>query len=348
MGIEPTCSAWKADVLPLNYARGVGRRPGGASRRGRVARDAERGASASADRRERDGQGASVSARGAKLVGRGGFEPPKAEPSDLQSDPFGRSGISPRGSLDAPVANAGAMLARSSAARRAPVQRGDGPLPVILERDLVFTERSREPRRGARRTAAVACALGAFAGGPRWSQRWDSNPQPPDYKSGALPIELRWRAARRPVRPSGTPPDAGLARHPDGEVSAAWYGLAGARVKRRAGIAPQTPLDRRRPGTPLPAARSTSAMRVARRTSRGTPRRARAPRSPPPPRSRPAPRSRPSAGRSPATGSSVSKSTVAQRRGAASGSASSPRARPAARRSSCRPRGRRRGWSSRA
>ena len=21
MGIEPTCSAWKADVLPLNYAR---------------------------------------------------------------------------------------------------------------------------------------------------------------------------------------------------------------------------------------------------------------------------------------------------------------------------------------
>ena len=26
----------------------------------------------------------------------GGFEPPKAEPSDLQSDPFGRSGTPPR------------------------------------------------------------------------------------------------------------------------------------------------------------------------------------------------------------------------------------------------------------
>ena len=26
------------------------------------------------------------------------------------------------------------------------------------------------------------------------SQRWDSNPQPADYKSAALPIELRWRA----------------------------------------------------------------------------------------------------------------------------------------------------------
>lgn len=24
-----------------------------------------------------------------------------------------------------------------------------------------------------------------------WSWRWESNPQPPDYKSGALPIELR-------------------------------------------------------------------------------------------------------------------------------------------------------------
>ena len=32
---------------------------------------------------------------GRKMVDGGGFEPPKAEPSDLQSDPFGRSGISP-------------------------------------------------------------------------------------------------------------------------------------------------------------------------------------------------------------------------------------------------------------
>ena len=28
---------------------------------------------------------------------------------------------------------------------------------------------------------------------PRWSRRWDSNPQPADYKSAALPIELRRR-----------------------------------------------------------------------------------------------------------------------------------------------------------
>ena len=65
MGIEPTLSAWKAEVLPLNYTRRVStlwpthfREP-------------------------------------PTVVEGGGFEPPKAEPSDLQSDPFGRSGTPP-------------------------------------------------------------------------------------------------------------------------------------------------------------------------------------------------------------------------------------------------------------
>ena len=51
MGIEPTSSAWKAEVLPLNYTR---------------------------------------------MVEGGGFEPPKVEPADLQSAPFGRSGTPPK------------------------------------------------------------------------------------------------------------------------------------------------------------------------------------------------------------------------------------------------------------
>ena len=37
------------------------------------------------------------------LVGRGGFEPPKSKTSDLQSDPFGRSGICPFMKLLEPV-----------------------------------------------------------------------------------------------------------------------------------------------------------------------------------------------------------------------------------------------------
>ncbi len=58
-GIEPSRSAWKAEVLPLNYTR------------------LERLIPINA------------------LVEGEGFEPSKAEPSDLQSDPFDRSGTPP-------------------------------------------------------------------------------------------------------------------------------------------------------------------------------------------------------------------------------------------------------------
>ena len=61
------------------------------------------------------------------MVEGGGFEPPKSLTTDLQSVPFGRSGIPP-----------------------------DDEAVVSM-----------------------------------WSWRWDSNPQPADYKSAALPIELR-------------------------------------------------------------------------------------------------------------------------------------------------------------
>ena len=85
MGIEPTRSAWKADVLPLNYARG--------------------------------GEHSWYASRGRRgLVGRAGFEPAKAEPSDLQSDPFGHSGISPLNSrsLGIPSSTRGAPAGRSA------------------------------------------------------------------------------------------------------------------------------------------------------------------------------------------------------------------------------------------
>ena len=58
-GIEPASSAWKAEVLPLNYTRG------------------------------------SLGLR-LNLVEGEGFEPSKSMTSDLQSDPFGRSGTPPK------------------------------------------------------------------------------------------------------------------------------------------------------------------------------------------------------------------------------------------------------------
>ena len=69
MGIEPTPSAWKAEVLPLNYTRTNQNLPYWRLRQAGCNKKC--------------------------LVEGGGFEPPKAEPSDLQSDPFDRSGTPP-------------------------------------------------------------------------------------------------------------------------------------------------------------------------------------------------------------------------------------------------------------
>jgi hypothetical protein len=67
MGIEPTLSAWKAEVLPLNYTRKFQTRF----------------------------YHILLCTTIQKAVEGEGFEPSKAEPSDLQSDPFDRSGTPP-------------------------------------------------------------------------------------------------------------------------------------------------------------------------------------------------------------------------------------------------------------
>jgi hypothetical protein len=66
-GIEPASSAWKAEVLPLNYTRLTTQPTGHATKK----------------------------KPGENLVVGEGFEPSKAEPSDLQSDPVDRLGTPP-------------------------------------------------------------------------------------------------------------------------------------------------------------------------------------------------------------------------------------------------------------
>jgi hypothetical protein len=73
------------------------------------------------------------------VVERGGFEPPKAAPADLQSAPFDRSGTSPQ------------------------QLRASAKDPIINK----LTPRNNKKF---------------------WSWRWESNPQPADYKSAALPL----------------------------------------------------------------------------------------------------------------------------------------------------------------
>ena len=80
------------------------------------------------------------------LVEGEGFEPSKAEPTDLQSVPFDRSGTPPFSDIENNI-----------------------HYNILITHCKVFS---------------------------RWSWRWDLNPQPADYKSAALPIELRqhrWR-----------------------------------------------------------------------------------------------------------------------------------------------------------
>ncbi len=67
MGIEPTSSAWKAEVIAFIQHPPIQSRP--------------------------------IKSRLTQfnpMVEGGGFEPPKAEPADLQSAPFGHSGTPPK------------------------------------------------------------------------------------------------------------------------------------------------------------------------------------------------------------------------------------------------------------
>ena len=96
-GIEPSCSAWKADVLPLNYTRA-----GGVLRVMRVRHTARPSASlrdCGALQRPASRLGplrrASRGVETVGLVGGAGFEPAKAVPADLQSAPVDRLGIRP-------------------------------------------------------------------------------------------------------------------------------------------------------------------------------------------------------------------------------------------------------------
>ena len=124
-GIEPPCAAWKAAVLPLNYTRqwvpplpqeharpGVCRRPQGRRAVGVRARGRSRSAALLQEGGSTAGRSPTSAVHGSPrrpasaspcsrrsmaegMVGEAGFEPAKAEPSDLQSDPFDRSGIPP-------------------------------------------------------------------------------------------------------------------------------------------------------------------------------------------------------------------------------------------------------------
>ena len=97
------------------------------------------------------------------LVGRGGFEPPKSKTSDLQSDPFGRSGICP-------------YLVGCSLA----VGAGDWTRThnLLITNQLLC------------QLSYTGNFLPFFANHYRWCLGAESNHRQADFQSAALPTEL--------------------------------------------------------------------------------------------------------------------------------------------------------------
>ena len=100
MGIEPTSSAWKAEVLPLNYTRGKWPHSRTALKDRYPAMPVEPDGSHPLPNRRSD----SLATRRHhllpyNLVEGVGFEPTKAEPADLQSAPVDRLGTPPNNEL---------------------------------------------------------------------------------------------------------------------------------------------------------------------------------------------------------------------------------------------------------
>ena len=121
------------------------------------------------------------------VVGRGRFELPKSETSDLQSDPFGHSGIFPYIKLfSAPQGSSvPAVCTRLCTLRRS--RRLHKACTLWMFVPAACTKFCAAGEGCSRPSAQIFARRCAYW---RWSRRLESNPQPADYKSAALPVEL--------------------------------------------------------------------------------------------------------------------------------------------------------------
>ena len=264
MGVEPTLSAWKAEVLPLNYARVGHSPPQGTPRALRAGRagqsESDRGTrapkprhtsagvpaqgeieGAGGERRIRTAEGenhqiyslAHLAAlesppvpapRPSERFAAAGAPPAHAPSGAMRQEPLPTAAQSRTGAgVPVPGSSADAAGPWASHAQREPPAEGassavrrprEASAPVSSVRLSRFHGTARRRgvggslTRAARRSGGSgrdrscfevfrAATTTASWAGARWSRRWESNPQPPDYKSGALPIEPRRRLSTR-------------------------------------------------------------------------------------------------------------------------------------------------------
>ena len=143
-GIEPASSAWKAEVLPLNYTRGnVSPTPGPTPSAGNP-----------------------LPPPVLSLVEGGGFEPPKLARQIYSLIPL---------------------------ATREPLRKGAHSLDVdtLCQQGLRGNSALLTALANAVSHCVCANCQAVFRARVKWSWREESNPRPADYKSAALPTELR-------------------------------------------------------------------------------------------------------------------------------------------------------------
>lgn len=122
------------------------------------------------------------------MVGEAGFEPAKAWPPDLQSGLVGRLSIPPWESAHRPERGPNATLLTLRQPRVYRVQSAERRFRHLPVQVSFSVSRQGDKSPGRFRTTS---GMFYIKGSPwsEWSQRRDSNPQPLDYKSRALPIE---------------------------------------------------------------------------------------------------------------------------------------------------------------
>ena len=171
-GIEPASSAWKAEVLPLNYTRDPRDHcvPSFETRSAstNAANEPPHPASPAVALTRFNSSGkpnrTTTNTDFSITYGGGGWiRTTEARASDLQSDPFGHSGTPPEGRT---------------------FSRSGPPVSTGLEGEFFASDDTRKLGLPLR----LRQLPNSFYDRVKWSWREESNPRPADYKSAALPL----------------------------------------------------------------------------------------------------------------------------------------------------------------
>ena len=125
----------------------------------------------------------------------GGFEPPKASPTDLQSVPFDHSGTPPQFKFNQAIRGQGIQVAEFTPFTKRIHGACGGtrtPGPMITNLYLIFILNYKYLRNRFVYFEPLMFIMKQYI---NWSHHTDSNRRPEVYKTPALPTELWWQTS---------------------------------------------------------------------------------------------------------------------------------------------------------